>query len=340
MITEKKDDNTTSCSPIVEDKKIEKIIKKSIGTKLKLEPSPSPHKGFSTKIEISSCIDIPKTLKIPENRRENRSLTENSHMKGVDLTAKIDTALFIKPIRQRKVGSDYKIGQVLGQGAYGKVVLVKHRQTDALRAMKSMKKKMFKNLKISSLIEEVELLTKLDHPNIVKVFGLYEDDTHYRIITEFCSGGELFEKIQNEDFFSERKAAKYMKEILSALSYLHGKGVVHRDIKAENVLFESRNNNSALKLIDFGVSTKFKDSQSEKMKDTLGTPYYIAPEVLKGSYDNKCDVWSCGVLLYILLCGYPPFNGNRDEQILDNVHKGNFKFNGKRIMIFYLFYKN
>lgn len=137
---------------------------------------------------------------------------------------------------------------------------------------------MVKQSEQASLLEEVKLLMQLDHPNIVKVYNLYEDTKYYRIVTEYCQGGELFEKIQEENSFSEQQAAMYLEQILSALVYLHSKDIVHRDIKAENLLFENREPDSPLKLIDFGVSTKYVDSK--KMKETLGTAYYIAPEVL------------------------------------------------------------
>lgn len=109
------------------------------------------------------------------------------------------------------------------------------------------------------------------------------------------------------DTFDERKAADYMKQTLSAIVYCHSKNIVHRDLKPENLLFDTKKDNANLKVIDFGTSRKM-DSQ-KKLTKRLGTPYYIAPEVLKKNYDEKCDIWSCGVIMYILLCGYPPFNG-------------------------------
>lgn len=110
------------------------------------------------------------------------------------------------------------------------------------------------------------------------------------------------------------------------MAYLHAKSIVHRDLKAENLLFENDTDEANLKLIDFGVSCGIL--KGRKLKETLGTPYYMAPEVLLQNYDEKCDVWSCGIILYILLCGYPPFNGEDDEEILESVKKGEFAFYG------------
>ena len=112
--------------------------------------------------------------------------------------------------------------------------------------------------------------------------------------------------------------------MLSAIAYLHARNIVHRDLKAENLLLENESDEANLKLIDFGVSCEF--FKGTKMKETLGTPYYIAPEVLLQSYDEKCDIWSAGVILYILLCGYPPFNGDSDKEILEAVKEANLTF--------------
>lgn len=157
------------------------------------------------------------------------------------------------------------------------------------------------------MFSEVSVLKSIDHPNIIKLFELYQDDTNYYLITEHCQGGELFERIKSAENFSEKEAADYMKQILSAVYYCHERQIVHRDLKPENLLFDQKKQNANIKVIDFGTSRKF--DPTKKLTKRLGTPYYIAPEVLKKNYDEKCDVWSCGVILYILLCGYPPFNG-------------------------------
>jgi calcium-dependent protein kinase len=134
----------------------------------------------------------------------------------------------------------------------------------------------------------------------------------------------LFDRIQKITSFTEKQAAKYIKQLLSAIAYLHARNIVHRDLKAENLLFENETDEANLKLIDFGVSCEF--FKGTKLKETLGTPYYIAPEVLMQNYDEKCDEWSAGVILFILLCGYPPFNGDNDKEILETVKAGDLNF--------------
>jgi calcium-dependent protein kinase len=138
-------------------------------------------------------------------------------------------------------------------------------------------------------------------------------------------------------FFSEKKAADYIRQILMAVNYCHEQNIVHRDLKPENVLFVNESQDSKLKVIDFGTSRKF--DSLKKMTKRLGTvtktkpyfkPYYIAPEVLNHQYNEKCDIWSCGVILYILLCGYPPFTGKTEKDILDKVKTGSFRFDRKK----------
>ena len=166
---------------------------------------------------------------------------------------------------------DYNILKEVGEGAYGKVKLVKHKKTGIERAAKLINRKHVRREEEELLLEEVSILMKLDHPNIIRIYHVYQESRNYAIVTEYCSGGELFERIQNSHSFSEKQAAELMKQILSAVNYLHENEIVHRDLKAENLLFENQKPDSALKLIDFGVSTKFKQGQNKKMKETLGT---------------------------------------------------------------------
>lgn len=141
-----------------------------------------------------------------------------------------------------------------------------------------------------------------------------------------CKGGELFERITEQVRLEEDEAANIMKQILSAVDYCHNHNIVHRDLKPENILYATSEFNSPLKIVDFGTSAFFQ--KNEIFHQKFGTPYYIAPEVLKKNYDLKCDIWSCGVILYVLLSGRPPFNGENEKDIMSKVMVGIYKVEG------------
>eukprot|EP01017_Pseudomicrothorax_dubius_P034140 TRINITY_DN4645_c0_g3_i2.p1 TRINITY_DN4645_c0_g3~~TRINITY_DN4645_c0_g3_i2.p1 ORF type:complete len:444 (-),score=68.62 TRINITY_DN4645_c0_g3_i2:420-1751(-) len=226
-----------------------------------------------------------------------------------------------------KIARDYHLtSPPLGSGAFGEVRKGIHRASGSVRAVKIINKSATKEEERERLTNEVDILRQLDHPNIIKIFEFYQDDKFFYIVTELCTGGELFDKIVRASHFDEYVAADTIKQVFSAVVYCHRHKIVHRDLKPENVLFESDRDDALLKVIDFGTSRTFDPSQ--KMTQKFGTPYYIAPEVLRRKYDEKCDVWSLGVMLYIMLCGYPPFNGRNDKEIMDKVSKGAFSFSG------------
>lgn len=176
-------------------------------------------------------------------------------------------------------------------------------------------------------------MKQLDHPNVIKLFETYEDSRNVYLVMELCDGGELFDKIIAKGHFTEQMAGYYFKQMMSALNYIHSKKIVHRDLKPENFLLLSTDDNAPLKMIDFGLSMVFDEQKIKEkggkmvMQTKAGTPYYISPEVLKGNYDMGCDIWSSGVILYILLSGVPPFYGNNDQDILNMVKQGTFSFN-------------
>ena len=142
----------------------------------------------------------------------------------------------------------------------------------------------------------------------------FRDENRYYIVMEIISGGELFDQLQKsrEGTMDESMTRNFMRQILQSVNYMHYKGIVHRDIKPENLMIDGSDN--TLKLIDFGLSTEL--APGEKLHDRQGTPYYLAPEVLNKNYDNKCDVWSCGVIMYTLLSGTPPFNADHNLEIM------------------------
>lgn len=229
------------------------------------------------------------------------------------------------------VRSKYHIeSKEIGHGHYGVVRKCMDRETRAWYAIKSIRKS--KVGKVDVLRREVALLRECDHPNIIKLVEVHEDQKYLHLITELCTGGELFDRIiektqSDEGHFSERDAAGLVRCILDAISYCHDKAIVHRDLKPENFLFSSKDERTAvIKIIDFGLSRHDHDVKQGIMNTKVGTPYYVAPEVLNREYTKSCDIWSIGVITYILLCGYPPFYGDTDTQIFESVRMAKFDF--------------
>jgi len=234
---------------------------------------------------------------------------------------KIDKSSFVL-YKTSAIIKEYTFGKTLGEGAFGTVRKAIHKVTKQERAIKILKKS---HQDEEKLFLEVKILSQLNHPNIMQIHEFYDDKANFYIVSELCKGGELFDMISDKGSFSEAEACPIMLQIMSAICYSHSNQVVHRDLKPENIMLENKKDNYPLiKLIDWGGARYF--SKEKKMKKIKGTPYYMAPEVLKGKYDEKCDIWSAGVVLYILLCGYPPFNGDTDVEILQNVQRGKFCF--------------
>ena len=234
---------------------------------------------------------------------------------------KLDKSSFIS-YKTNNITKDYTLGKTLGQGSFGTVRKAIHKATKQERAIKILKKS---GQDEEKFFLEVNILSKLSHPNIMHIYEFYEDKANYYIASELCKGGELFDRITEKGSFKEGEACPLMHQLMSAICYCHKNRVVHRDLKPENILLEDKNiENPVLKLIDWGGARYF--SKHKKMTKINGTPYYIAPEVLNEVYDEKCDIWSAGIIMYILLCGYPPFNGDSDKEIMEAVKLGEFDF--------------
>ena len=225
----------------------------------------------------------------------------------------------------KKVGAlrqDYTLSAKIGSGAFGYVRLAVHKTSNQKRAVKTIdKESITKDMKDrTKFFNEVDILRKADHPNIIRLYEFFEDEKHYHLVTEYVAGGELFDFIIKSKMLSESIAAHFLRQILSAVAYCHERNIVHRDLKPENLLLDRESADATLKVIDFGTSAIFDDSK--KLTQKYGTAYYIAPEVLRREYNEKCDIWSCGVILYIFLCGKPPFGGKNDKDILSRVTQG------------------
>jgi calcium-dependent protein kinase len=221
----------------------------------------------------------------------------------------------------------------VGSGTYGNVFKATTKDTTQARAIKVIPKVKVRNQ--DRFKTEIEIMRNLDHPHIIKLFETFEDSRNIYLVMELCTGGELFDRIIEKGHFTESEARNIFSQIIKAIYYCHQNKICHRDLKPENFLLLDSRPDAPIKVIDFGLSQVFGEVQQKdgsksqvQMTTRAGTPYYISPEVLQGKYDESCDVWSSGVILYILLCGYPPFYGNNDPQILEAVKKGAFDFNG------------
>ena len=264
-----------------------------------------------------------------KNRKGIIIKTKNCETQSVDtlekLTIRSSTFVFYKT---SSILLDYELGPPLGSGAFGSVRAAVLKSTNQERAIKTVRKdKILKDMQSKSkFFSEIEILRQLSNPNIVQLYEFYEDKRSFHLVTEKLNGGELFEFIVSSETISESIAAHFMVQVLRAVNYCHSRGVIHRDLKPENLLLERKSPKSVLKIIDFGASGLY--SGSDHLKARFGTSYYIAPEVLRRDYNEKCDIWSCGVILYVLLSGRPPFVGRNDEEIMARVRKGTFSMTG------------
>jgi calcium-dependent protein kinase len=216
---------------------------------------------------------------------------------------------------ERNFYASYNQSQdLIGCGAHGEIRLCEHKFTGQKFAVKLITKASVPEEVIRKRLipKQFKLLSVLDHPSILKVHDLFEDRNRFFILMDYVAGGDLFQKLKNTPYFSETAAARVMKQVFAGLAHMHSKKIAHRDIKPENVLIEEKNKKLSIKIIDFDTAIDF---EGRILSDKQGSLYYIAPEVLKGSYNEKCDVWSAGVTLFVLLTNCFPFNGEDENQL-------------------------
>jgi calcium-dependent protein kinase len=265
----------------------------------------------------SSIIGLDSMI---ENRREEGNLQTNMvHME----------VPFGKPIEE--VYDGVHTGPVLGSGISGLVRLVTHKATGVKYAVKCLDLGLVDTTEgLAQLREEIFIMCQLDHPNIVRLEEVYESHAEIYLVQELCFGGELFDRLdeQPDYHYTEGECARLIKQMLCAVRYLHSKGIIHRDLKLENFLFSSTAADSELKMIDFGLSKHFR--YGEVQHDAVGTPYTVSPEVIRGSYDERCDIWAIGVISFLLLSGEPPFGGCGGPEPLKtvraNILSGHYSF--------------
>ncbi|KAD0637535.1 hypothetical protein R6Q59_012364 [Mikania micrantha] len=216
----------------------------------------------------------------------------------------------------------YHIGKELGRGQFGVTYLCTEKATGLKYACKSIsKRKLLTKKEVEDMKREIMMLQHLTgQPNIVEFRGAYEDERSVHLVMELCSGGELFDRITKKGSYSEKEAAKIGRQIVNVVHVCHFMGVMHRDLKPENFLMVGQDDQSPLKATDFGLSVFIEEGKV--YKEIVGSAYYVAPEVLNRSYGKEIDVWSAGVILYILLSGVPPFWGETEKGIFEEILHG------------------
>ena len=280
-----------------------------------------------------------KTSKFQRNKKKYATLKDkaprlNDRLRGIEnqipvIQETLITQKFGEPDKYYKKIKD------LGSGSYGAVYLAKNVIMDNIVAIKTIEKtedNMVDDLEIKN---EINILKQLSHPNIVKVYEFFDTILYYYIVTEYCKKGELFSYIKNR--YTEKQLAVLFYQVFSGLCYLHEKKIIHRDLKLENIMvseiekdIETGEEYFWIKIIDFGTAKIFEKNKTEK--SIIGSSYYIAPEVLKQKYNEKCDTWSVGVILYMTLVGVAPFDGKTDDEIIKRIKVGKYSKNNSRFV--------
>jgi len=225
----------------------------------------------------------------------------------------------------KNIEDKYTLGKIVGRGAFSVVKEGIRKASGKKYAVKCISKKLIDKKELALLEREIDIMKKLQHPNIIQLMEVIDSPDTLYLILEFISGGELFDAIVNKGSYTEEQTAKIVKQILEAVQYIHAHGIAHRDLKPENLLLSGEEGKEEfVKIADFGLS---KDFGAEQLQTSCGTPDYVAPEVLMGDpYDMSVDIWSIGVITYVLLCGFPPFYGETQKELFENIMNGNYDF--------------
>lgn len=259
---------------------------------------------------MGNCCASPGSEK--EKKKENPYLIDYNVLHG---SVSRNRGPVLKDPTGRDISLKYELGREMGRGEFGVTYMCTEKSTNEKYACKSIaKKKLRTAVDIEDVRREVQIMKRLPkHPNIVSLKDTFEDENAVHIVMELCEGGELFDRIVSRGHYTERAAAGVMRTIVEVVQICHKHGVMHRDLKPENFLFANKKEAAPLKTIDFGLSVDFK--HGERFSEIVGSPYYMAPEVLKRNYGPEIDIWSAGVILYILLCGIPPFWAETEQGV-------------------------
>ncbi|RDX94343.1 Calcium-dependent protein kinase 20, partial [Mucuna pruriens] len=276
------------------------------------------------KIPADAAKPVPLEPEKPAASHAEAAPKKPTHVKRVSSVGlQVDSVLGRKTENMKEF---YSLGRKLGQGQFGTTFMCVQKGVNKEFACKSIaKRKLTTQEDVEDVRREIQIMHHLaGHPNVIQIVGAFEDAVAVHVVMELCAGGELFDRIIQRGHYTERKAAELARLIVSVVEACHSLGVMHRDLKPENFLFVNHEEDSPLKTIDFGLSVFFRPG--ETFTDVVGSPYYVAPEVLRKHYGPECDVWSAGVIIYILLSGVPPFWDETEQGIFEQVLKGELDF--------------
>jgi calcium/calmodulin-dependent protein kinase I len=279
---------------------------------------------------MGNCLDICGKGKEEKNSSSQPPANSSQTTTTTQPNKESEPPKSVIPESNTNVETFYEVEDEIGRGAFSIVKSAKNKKTGKLWAIKFIEKKLVDKQDLGLLRREIDIMKKLDHPNVLKLQEVFENDEQIALVMELVTGGELFYKIVDKGNYSENDAANIVTQICKGVAYLHSEGIAHRDLKPENLLCSGEEDPAykpfRVVIADFGLSKTF--NSGEKLETSCGTPDYVAPEVITadGGYDKSVDMWSVGVITYVLLCGFSPFLSSTQTGLFEKIIKVEYDF--------------
>ncbi|XP_062950120.1 serine/threonine-protein kinase 33 isoform X3 [Cynocephalus volans] len=297
----------------------------STGDSAEFLVSPERKKEKNNSREFNSGKDLPSRISNVERKSSQQQWGRGNFTEGKVPHIRMENGAAIEEI--------YTFARILGQGSFGMVIEAIDKETQTKWAIKKVNKEKAGSSAVKLLEREVNILKSVKHEHIIHLEQVFETPKKMYLVMELCEDGELKEILERKGHFSENETRWIIQSLASAIAYLHNNDIVHRDLKLENIMVKSSfidaNNemNLNIKVTDFGLAVKKQGRSEVTLQTTCGTPIYMAPEVINAhDYSQQCDIWSIGVIMYILLCGEPPFLASSEEKLFELIRKGELRF--------------